>query len=348
MFIFKLQVAFFSELTPFKLQVTERSAVLESSGFGWCGIARNHADLVRFESPGDHDYCNIVLPKLHEFVKSAITNKAATLTDDERNKWKLAVGWLDPPDIDEEHNEAIKKHNNHKTTGSWLLESKKYDNWKNSAGAHLWVNGKSGSGKTILFSTVVSDLEKYCEGRRKVKIIKFYFTFRNSKKQTYSGLASSLVAQLAGWKLGFHVLYNAYRQYSKDSPTETLIENLLLSSARQYDRVFLCVDAIDECPEDYGARQDVLDGLLKLATEVPTIKIFATSQPVDEIGSAMERINAYKIALGTDRVKNDIGIYVDTEVQRSRQIQRLDESTRKEISQTLVNKADGSYELSPL
>ncbi|KIK69353.1 hypothetical protein GYMLUDRAFT_35425, partial [Collybiopsis luxurians FD-317 M1] len=55
--------------------------------------------------------------------------------------------WLNAPDPSSNFNSAIRK----KTpgTGKWILEHETYLKWKKSGG-RLWMQGKVGTGKTVL------------------------------------------------------------------------------------------------------------------------------------------------------------------------------------------------------
>ncbi|EMD37969.1 hypothetical protein CERSUDRAFT_93496 [Gelatoporia subvermispora B] len=56
--------------------------------------------------------------------------------------------WLSSPDPSANHRAALDLH--HEGTATWLIEGKTMQEWK-IAGSLLWIYGKSGSGKTVLW-----------------------------------------------------------------------------------------------------------------------------------------------------------------------------------------------------
>lgn len=62
-------------------------------------------------------------------------------------------------------------------TGRWLLESKNYLKWKEEGKTSIWLHGIPGCGKTILSSTVIEDVPRFCENDPGKVIVYFYFDF---------------------------------------------------------------------------------------------------------------------------------------------------------------------------
>ncbi|KAI0301685.1 hypothetical protein B0F90DRAFT_288549 [Multifurca ochricompacta] len=96
--------------------------------------------------------------------------------------------WLSPPDPSINHNIARATH--HSGTASWFFQGSIFNDWK-SSGSLLWVHGKPGSGKSILwFSTIIQDTEVMCEAGI-ASMAYFYFDFRtpiNKIATTFSPL----------------------------------------------------------------------------------------------------------------------------------------------------------------
>lgn len=81
--------------------------------------------------------------------------------------------WLDPPSPVYNHLDASAKHR--QETGSWLLNSSEFIEWKKSPGSVLWIQGAAGCGKTVLCSTIIDKLTDECEGQANSGIAYFYF-----------------------------------------------------------------------------------------------------------------------------------------------------------------------------
>lgn len=68
------------------------------------------------------------------------------------------------------------------------------------------------------------------------------------------------------------------------------LEQILLASIRPCSRVYLFVDALDECPEDNETRRNVLQRLKRLTQDAPDLRIFATSRELEKIRRSMARL----------------------------------------------------------
>src|SRR4051812_41045718 len=62
-------------------------------------------------------------------------------------------------------------------TGDWLLKSAQFCEWKSAAGSNLWLYGKPGSGKTILSSTVIEDVNTNLPKIPSSSLLFFYFRY---------------------------------------------------------------------------------------------------------------------------------------------------------------------------
>ncbi|EMD32871.1 hypothetical protein CERSUDRAFT_68306 [Gelatoporia subvermispora B] len=63
--------------------------------------------------------------------------------------------WLSPPDPSTNHVNALNSH--HEGTATWFTEGEVMQDWKSEGS--LWIQGKPGSGKTILWN---SELTAFC------------------------------------------------------------------------------------------------------------------------------------------------------------------------------------------
>ena len=249
------------------------------------------------------------------------------------------LAWLSPPDPYSNHASARRHHE--PQTGLWLLQSDQYKRWKAGRCRHLWMYGKAGCGKTILSSTVIEDVRLRCENAQDAVLALFYFSFSDSRKQSYESLLCSLVAQL-GWKEPCRsMLQREYDKPDRGLPGPEALEEMLLSSLGKHGDIFLTLDALDECSEDDEARRNMLDFLERLSDRAPNLKIFATSRELQDIRECMNTLNADVLSVSTRPVDADIVRYVSSELSRDRKLNRWDGSTKTIIVDMFAEKADG-------
>ena len=261
------------------------------------------------------------------------------LAAQQSDQFRKMTDWLSPPDPWSNHASARFRHE--PQTGAWVLQSEQYREWKDASINHLWLYGKAGCGKTILCSTVIEDVRAHCETTANSAHAAFYFSFSDNQKQSYESLLRSLVAQL-GWKEpGLSMLRHAYESPSRSLPGPDDQETILLSSIKSYNKVFLVLDALDECPEGGEVRQNVLERLEGLSQRAPNLRIFVTSRELRDVRESMEMLGADAVAIDARSVDADIRKYVSTELLRNRKLCRLDSETKTLIEEAISQKADG-------
>jgi hypothetical protein len=255
------------------------------------------------------------------------------------DEFRKIVAWLAPPDPGTNHATARQHHES--KTGDWLLKSTQYTNWKTGAVSHLWMYGKAGCGKTILSSTAIEDIRDTCQKDADASHAFFYFSFSDKRKQSDGDLLRSLVAQLGWREPGLSMLRQAYENARQGVPGPDELEKILLASIRSCSKVYLLVDALDECPEDSETRQSVLARIERLTQDTSNLKIFATSRELDSMRKSMEALAAEPLRVITRAVDADIQAYLSTELSRDRNLRELSPEMRTLIESTIASQADG-------
>ncbi|KAF4893181.1 hypothetical protein CGCVW01_v014154 [Colletotrichum viniferum] len=98
--------------------------------------------------------------------------------------------WLSPPNSSTNADSA--RIVRQEGTGSWIFDEPSFQLWRSGFRQHIWLYGLSGSGKTVLSTTIFDRLKKedvQC-------LLQFYFDFRDPKKQTLDAMLRGLLYQL--------------------------------------------------------------------------------------------------------------------------------------------------------
>jgi hypothetical protein len=255
------------------------------------------------------------------------------------DEFRKIVASLAPPDPGTNHATARQHHESQ--TGDWLLRSTQYTKWKTGAVSYLWMYGKAGCGKTILSSIAIEDIRDTCQKDADAFYAFFYFSFSDKRKQSDSDLLRSLIAQLGWREPGLSMLSQAYENTRQGVLGPDELEKIVLASIRSFSKVYLLVDALDECPEDNEARQSVLARIERLTQDASNLKIFATSRELDSIRKSMEALAAEPLRVITRAVDADIQVYLSTELSRDRNLCELSPEMRALIESTIASQADG-------
>ncbi|KYG44756.1 hypothetical protein M433DRAFT_5162, partial [Acidomyces richmondensis BFW] len=249
--------------------------------------------------------------------------------------------WIAPPDPWTNHNTARNQYQ--PQTGSWLLTCDKFQAWKRGLSKYLWLYGKSGCGKTILCSTAIEDMRAHCEAKTNDEYAIFYFSFSDNQKQTEENLIRSLVVQLGPKEPGISLLRRAHEKQDKGLSSVGYLKEILLSSIKSFDVVFLMADALDECPENDDIRHNLLRCLAELSCQAPNLRIFVTSQDVPNIRWSLEDQGYVPLPADADSVNRDINKYLSTQLSLDHRLCRLSSETKILIENTISEKADGMF-----
>ncbi|KAJ5638592.1 hypothetical protein N7528_000982 [Penicillium herquei] len=176
-----------------------------------------------------------------------------------------------------------------KGTGQWFIETKVFQNWIHQYSTtpqnerSLFCPGIPGAGKTLLASTVINELFSNFGNNHTVGVAFFYCNFR--EKITLEEIVGCLLKQLAGQLPIFpepvEDLYDTYLTLKTKASVNDLIEALDTTIFR-FQRVFIVIDALDECHMADGSRDMLLDQLFALQSK-HTLGILATSRENPEI-----------------------------------------------------------------
>lgn len=249
------------------------------------------------------------------------------------------VTWLCAADLWTNHESARERHE--KSTGDWLLQNDRYQKWRLGTGGRVWMCGKAGCGKTVLCSTAIEDIRYHCRQNVDSACAFFYFTFSDAHKQSDRDLLRSLVAQLGWREPGLSMLRQAYERPNRSIPTSDELQVILSANIESWSRVFLFLDALDECSEEHDVRQGVLDRIETLTSHAPNLNIFATSRELPQIRESMDAIGFGSLRIVTSAVDIDIRVYVSSQLSRDRHFRKFDSATLGLIETTIAGKSDG-------
>ncbi|KAF9063540.1 ankyrin repeat-containing domain protein [Rhodocollybia butyracea] len=136
-------------------------------------------------------------------------------------------------------------------TGEWILSDSEYVEWHEGEPGILWIQGKVGSGKTMLSTTIIKNLQD----NSAVGCYYYYFDNRDNlkTKTTARGLLLSLLLQMATTSDSVHpALHAQFTKCNNQGVMEPTTEDLSITLAaivKDLTPAFLVLDAMDECSE---------------------------------------------------------------------------------------------------
>ncbi|RYP62481.1 hypothetical protein DL771_009725 [Monosporascus sp. 5C6A] len=302
-------------------------------------------ELLEYVQPSDVDGERPVkdILQIREIVSRTEANVETVMSKLDTKEDLEILNWLTPIDYGPQHSDFLRRRQ--PGTGQWLLDSAEYQIWINMDKQTLFCSGIPGAGKTILTSIVVHDLSTRFQSDRNIGFAYIYCTFQRRDEQNVDNLLASLLKQLAQRQpILPSSLKNLYDQHKKER-TRPLFEEtsrVLQSVASMYSRVFVVVDALDECQASDGCRTRLLKEMFALR-DTCRANIFATSRVNDEIAEAFTEATSLKVHARDD----DIGAYLDERMLHL-QSDIFDEEIRNMVKKKIIEATDGMFLLAEL
>ena len=247
--------------------------------------------------------------------------------------------WLRPPDPFANQEAARQKHA--KSTNDWLLRSQDFVNWMKAPPDLLTLYGIPGSGKTILASSVIAEIEEKILNSKSI-LLYYYFDFNDRQKQNVSGCISSLLLQLAFVMEDFDKLRLLYVacDLGRRQPSIHEMKETLRNALKALPKVYMVLDALDECQELDEALSFIVSACGSWDTDVKTL---VTSRKERNIDEALNILDPITINLRDELITQDIQVYVQGRLNASPRLKKWcsDPQIKSEIERTLISGADG-------
>lgn len=132
-------------------------------------------------------------------------------------------------------------------------------------------------------------------------------------------------------------------------PDLETLEITLVATIRGFSKVFIVIDALDECPYDNGERRILLESLCRIESIASeNLHLLCTSRQEPDIKAAFDRILSqpskvdFDLSLHKETVNADIGLYIDEEL-ASTSYDLWPADLKTHARDTLIGKADGMY-----
>ncbi|KAK5790610.1 hypothetical protein VI817_007897 [Penicillium citrinum] len=288
------------------------------------------------------DSAKAMMEKIDNVQRATVAMKATTDSIKSDLRTHEIKRWLDPADPSTNANHARTLH--HKGTGAWLLENPVFRSWCSGPRRHIWLHGLAGCGKTVLSTTVLDHLAKGNDG----PVLKFFFDFSDTKKQTYESMLRSLTFQLYQARVESAVHLDASfqgHQNGKDQPKTEALWVIFYNMLRVQKRVSIVLDALDEST----SRDDILKWMedVLFRPELAHVRVLYTSRPESEFLRRIPVLIGEEGCLPLDEqaVNSDIHLWVSDQLSQRRDFTEkpLSQGLLEEIRKKVGDGADGMF-----
>ncbi|KAH7159645.1 hypothetical protein B0J13DRAFT_592248 [Dactylonectria estremocensis] len=287
---------------------------------------------------------NHILADVQGKITDVSTSVGRLLSIQNDQKHQTILDWLTPINYASQQHDFLSRRQT--GTGRWFLDSHEYRAWLEIDGQTLFCQGIPGSGKTIMTSLVVEDLlgrvrsggfhDDRAEGGSaggSIGIAYLYCNFRRQHEQQAEDLLASLLKQLVK---GHNCLpQNVQELYDRHKADQTRpdfdeISSALKSVISIHSRVFIIVDALDEC-----------QALNKCRSRA---NFFATSRPMLDIEKRFDGCFSRHIFANDE----DIGMYINGHISQLPDFVSKRPSLQEEVKRGIIKAVGGMFLLAQL
>ena len=215
----------------------------------------------------------------------------------------------------------------------------------------MWCPGIPGSGKTTRTSLVVDHLADFQKINGNVGIAYVYCSYRDQEQQTAVNLVGAMLRQLLVKRIEKEgdMLPEVLSLYKRHSPEQTRpllgqLIDLLVKLVPVHERVYLIIDALDECCTSNGARKAVIDLLRLLCDTTTRCSVFVTSRMshVFEDGLGIKDCLRLNVTWDASDVRKFVRSYIKKHWPVAQALED-DWSLQEEIVQDLVGENNGVF-----
>ncbi|KAA8571542.1 hypothetical protein EYC84_001542 [Monilinia fructicola] len=248
-----------------------------------------------------------------------------------------ALNWLSAIDCHSKQREILSQRQ--EGTGEWLFESQEYQNWLDGKDKLLWCSGSPGAGKTVLTSAIIDNLQTMFSASN-VGVAFIYCNY--AEKIDIAAYLTSIIQQLIRQRYAipnyvldlYHEHVSTGRHLNKAEAT-----HLLHSLISEFPRLYLVVDALDECDETKKTRTDLIHELRNLPSNT---NVLLTSRRLGDIEEKLSGSSHLEIQASDD----DVRAYLEARIDREENILKFckkDPTLRKTIVGKIAEKAHGMF-----
>jgi Cdc6-like AAA superfamily ATPase len=249
------------------------------------------------------------------------------------------LDWLTLVNYDSQQSDFINRRQ--PGTGQWLFELTEFKAWVDTDKQTLFCLGIPGAGKTILTSIVVEELITRFKNDHNIGIAYLYCNYRRQHEQKLEDLFANLLKQFVREQPSIPDSVKTLYDRHKDRQTRPSLDEILrglYSVAVAYSRVYIVVDALDECQISDGCRQRFLLSLFNLQAKFGA-NLFATSRPILSIEKEFEGNSKLEIRASEEDVRR----YLEGHMFRLPGFVARSPELQEKIKTDIVKAVDGMY-----
>jgi hypothetical protein len=246
------------------------------------------------------------------------------------------MDWLSSDDFAAQHADYIARRQ--AETGRWFLDSSEFIEWVHGASQTLFCPGIPGAGKTMMAAIAVDYLHNAVRAPD-VGVAYLYYNYKRQAEQTTLHMLAAILKQLVQDRPSIaQPLLSLYSDHQVRRTRPNLGEtfNILQSVLASYSKVYVVIDALDECPQRDGTRRQLLELCRNLQGQTD-LRLMATSRHIPDIVQEFKDIPQLEVRASDADVKR----FVVGKIGQLANCVRQDGDLQKLVQNKIVEAADG-------
>jgi Cdc6-like AAA superfamily ATPase len=238
-------------------------------------------------------------------------------------------------------------------TCTWLLDKDTYNTWVDAKDSSiLWIYGNPGSGKSVLASYIIEQLQPQDDASA-LPLIYYFCSGRDESRRASTHILRSLIFQLQIKQPGLADFVEEAYKASTTKTAERFEELWTLFTSMVKKQAAICViDGLDECQdrdEDGNLeRSTFAHRLVKLVQDQSSnqyLKVLLTSrnEPDLRVAFLASAEFIHTISISSSDVAKDIQLYISSRVDSSTEFSCLPEQMKTTIIERLESNACGMF-----
>ncbi|RSL66088.1 hypothetical protein CEP54_003914 [Fusarium duplospermum] len=277
---------------------------------------------------------------IEETVKRIEIN---TLIEVDRNKRRILDFFMA---VNPQPNLETSVRLRHPLTGLWLTESSDFDHWLHTPDSRLWLTGIPGAGKTILAGSVIQEALAYSHDVPGIGAAFFFCDYKDTSTWKTTNILGAIASQLARQKEeAFAILCQYYEELNPlrgltGTPDSDELRARIGQMSEHFDQTIIVIDGLDECGDE---TEDAVDMLREMAEYSERVSMALFSR--DHFNIRIRLDQDYEI-IPISAKTEDVRLFVNAELEKrikNRRLQLNDLSMKSEITEILVNRAEGMF-----
>ena len=183
-------------------------------------------------------------------------------------------------------------------------------------------------------------IDSLCDqaGEENIAVTAFYCDYLSQQEQTIDNIVGAMLKQLVGRGEISKDLREAFQKAKKElggrGPRLADLMGMLRTTIASLPRVFICIDALDECLPKCLA--ELFESLGDLVRESPGVRIFFTGRP--HIGEDVRRYFTNTVVIPISPNREDIRNYVERRLDKDAETEAMSNGLRADIVRVILEK----------